>query len=366
MCQNIHQVGRRSKPMRIHCDSFVHYFCNTVQVNLSFCVGLKMATHSSTLAWKIPWTEKPGRLQSMGSQRVGHDWVISLQPVLICKMGLHSNMAMVHWSLGLWNMQRQEPPSVCWLFPAPGETYESLKDTKYRACNEVWRNSVTISSLTTNRSQPHSASMHHQWVPMYTQEPPEVRQVVQEHLQELCKRFWAHCLPIMRLLFHKKAHSFVYTASVWFSGFAWVIKDSPVLSRNRGRQSLMGIWCDLQGPEWLGCSSTSNLGEQWSSPKSPCSSSATTLPRAPGPWHLQLPQEDSSPMLHGPAHTVLMQSLLKYHFLRETFHKLPSLGQVCLWATLKDYDPFLYLSTLVIMHSWWNMDISQAICKRIL
>ena len=33
----------------------------------------EMATHSSILAWKIPWTEKPGRLQSMGSQRVGHD-----------------------------------------------------------------------------------------------------------------------------------------------------------------------------------------------------------------------------------------------------------------------------------------------------
>ena len=33
----------------------------------------EMATHSSTLAWKIPWTEKPGRLHSMGSQRVGHD-----------------------------------------------------------------------------------------------------------------------------------------------------------------------------------------------------------------------------------------------------------------------------------------------------
>ena len=38
----------------------------------------EMATHSSTLAWKIPWTEKSGRLQSMGSQRVGHDWVTSL------------------------------------------------------------------------------------------------------------------------------------------------------------------------------------------------------------------------------------------------------------------------------------------------
>ena len=38
----------------------------------------EMATHSSILAWKIPWTEEPGRLQSMGSQRVGHDWVTSL------------------------------------------------------------------------------------------------------------------------------------------------------------------------------------------------------------------------------------------------------------------------------------------------
>ena len=37
----------------------------------------EMATHSSTFAWKIPWTEEPGRLQSMGSQRVGHDRVTS-------------------------------------------------------------------------------------------------------------------------------------------------------------------------------------------------------------------------------------------------------------------------------------------------
>ena len=37
-----------------------------------------MAAHSSTLAWKIPWTAEPGRLPSMGSQRVGHDWATSL------------------------------------------------------------------------------------------------------------------------------------------------------------------------------------------------------------------------------------------------------------------------------------------------
>ena len=33
----------------------------------------EMATHSSILAWRVPWTEEPGRLQSAGSQRVGHD-----------------------------------------------------------------------------------------------------------------------------------------------------------------------------------------------------------------------------------------------------------------------------------------------------
>ena len=38
----------------------------------------EMAIHSSTLAWKIPWMEEPDRLQSMGSQRVGHDWATSL------------------------------------------------------------------------------------------------------------------------------------------------------------------------------------------------------------------------------------------------------------------------------------------------
>ena len=37
-----------------------------------------MAPHSSTLAWKTPWMEEPGRLQSMGSLGVGHDWVTSL------------------------------------------------------------------------------------------------------------------------------------------------------------------------------------------------------------------------------------------------------------------------------------------------
>ena len=52
-----------------------------------------MAPHSSTLAWKIPWMEEPGRLQSMGSQRVGHDWATSLThslPAHTCGLGPNS------------------------------------------------------------------------------------------------------------------------------------------------------------------------------------------------------------------------------------------------------------------------------------
>ena len=42
----------------------------------------EMATHSRILAWKIPWTEEPDRLQSMGLQRVGHDWATSFSNFL--------------------------------------------------------------------------------------------------------------------------------------------------------------------------------------------------------------------------------------------------------------------------------------------
>ena len=63
-------------------ENFEHYFtsvwddCNYVVVWTFF--GIALATHSSTLPWKIPWTEEPGRLQSMELQRVGHDWKTSL------------------------------------------------------------------------------------------------------------------------------------------------------------------------------------------------------------------------------------------------------------------------------------------------
>ena len=42
----------------------------------------EMATHSSNLAWRIPWAEEPGKPQAMGSQRVGHDWATKQQQFL--------------------------------------------------------------------------------------------------------------------------------------------------------------------------------------------------------------------------------------------------------------------------------------------
>ena len=66
-----------------------------------------MATHSSTLAWKIPWMEEPSRLQSMGSLRVGHDWATSL--LLFTFM---------HW-------RRQWQPTPVFL-PGESQGWESL------------------------------------------------------------------------------------------------------------------------------------------------------------------------------------------------------------------------------------------------
>ena len=60
-----------------------------------------MAPHSSTLAWRIPWTDEPGGLRSMGSRRVGHDWATSL-----------SLFTSVHW-------RRQWHPTPVFL---PGES----------------------------------------------------------------------------------------------------------------------------------------------------------------------------------------------------------------------------------------------------
>ena len=59
-------------------DVISMYLYTSLYILYTYIVEKAMAPHSSTLAWKTPWTEEPGGLQSMGSRRVGHDWATSL------------------------------------------------------------------------------------------------------------------------------------------------------------------------------------------------------------------------------------------------------------------------------------------------
>ena len=68
-----------------------------------------MAPHSSTLAWKIPWTEEPGGLQSMGSRRVGHDWVTSISLFTFHFHALEKEMA-THSSVPAWRIPGMGEP----------------------------------------------------------------------------------------------------------------------------------------------------------------------------------------------------------------------------------------------------------------
>ena len=64
--------------MNLYSSEGLSHVRSIVQNNSAVCSWKAMAPHSSTLAWKIPWTEDPGRQQSMGSLRVGHGWATSI------------------------------------------------------------------------------------------------------------------------------------------------------------------------------------------------------------------------------------------------------------------------------------------------
>ena len=70
----------------------------------------EMATHSSTLVWKIPWMEKPGRLQSTGSQRVRHGWATSLSFSLIALVPFSSPLCI--WERNRCSKSLNDLPEV--------------------------------------------------------------------------------------------------------------------------------------------------------------------------------------------------------------------------------------------------------------
>ena len=69
---------KKVKNLEFQCLNEIYFRTVLIYIQLRATSEKAMAPHSSTLAWKIPWTEKPGRLQSRGSLRVGHDWTTSL------------------------------------------------------------------------------------------------------------------------------------------------------------------------------------------------------------------------------------------------------------------------------------------------
>ena len=98
-----------------------------------------MATHSSTLAWKIPWMEEPGRLQSMGSWRVRHNWAISLWL-----------FTFMHWR------RKWQPSSVlAWRIPGTGEP-GGLPPMGLHRLGHDWSNLAAYIYIYIHTHTPHS------------------------------------------------------------------------------------------------------------------------------------------------------------------------------------------------------------------
>ena len=102
------------------CEIMAKIFISIVKIHIYIFQKLRisnrvyskkaMAPHSSTLAWKIPWMEGPGRLQSMRSPRVGHDWQTSLSIFTFHFHALEKEMA-THSSILAWRIPGMGKPS---------------------------------------------------------------------------------------------------------------------------------------------------------------------------------------------------------------------------------------------------------------
>ena len=91
----------------------------------------EMAIHSRTIAWKILWTEEPGRLQPMGSQRVGHDWATSIS--LYFPMGFACLWFSLFCKFYEWDLERK-----------PGKSQTSLQQVVPEDAGKFIESSVKI------------------------------------------------------------------------------------------------------------------------------------------------------------------------------------------------------------------------------
>jgi len=120
---NLNPLGNTSLSINL-LGSFLNPSSSPTFTSIHCYLDLNMAKDSSTLAWKIPWTEEPGRLQSMGSRRVRHDWATSL-----------SLFTFTHW-------RRKWQPTPMFL-PGVSQGWGSLLACRLRGCIESDTTEVT-------------------------------------------------------------------------------------------------------------------------------------------------------------------------------------------------------------------------------
>ena len=126
------------------CSSLVIMIYNSrSKTTITFVSTLKkaMAPHCSTLAWKIPWTEEPGRLQSTGSQRVRHDWATSF-----------SLLTFMHW-------RRKWLPTPVFL---PGESQGQGNLVGCHLWGSTWLKRLSSSSSSSSNTLEFLAKASHQ------------------------------------------------------------------------------------------------------------------------------------------------------------------------------------------------------------
>ena len=107
-----------SQPKDRTCVSFGFCISRQILYHWTTWAEKAMASHSSTLAWQIPWTEEPGRLQSIGLRRVGHNWATLL------------------WLFTFLHWRRKWQPTPVLFLPGESQGWGSLVGCHLWGCTE--------------------------------------------------------------------------------------------------------------------------------------------------------------------------------------------------------------------------------------
>ena len=116
-----------------------------------------MAPHSSTLAWKIPWTEEPGRLQTVGSWRVGNDWVTSL-----------SLFPFMHWR------RKWQATPLAWRIPGTGEPGGPPSMGSHRVRHDWSDSAAAVKDRGAWYAEGHGVTENCTWISIWTTKTEEL------------------------------------------------------------------------------------------------------------------------------------------------------------------------------------------------